>query len=38
MKVKGAGFMQYGWIGIAVVGLILGLFTLLNTCNWKPVV
>lgn len=34
------GFLRPGkvvWMALVIILLILGLFTLLNTCNWAPV-
>jgi hypothetical protein len=27
-----------GWMGIAIIALVFGLFALIGTCNWKSVV
>ncbi len=29
--------LHLGWIGIAIVALIIALFAMIGTCNWKPV-
>ena len=37
---KEKGIMQYlniGWMGIAIIIIIVALFALLGTCNWAPV-
>jgi hypothetical protein len=37
--VAGGGLLKtFGWMSIAIIALIVALFALLNTCNWKPVI
>ena len=29
--------LHVGWLGIAIIALIVALFAMIGTCNWKPV-